>query len=94
MISRQIVIDHDDTVVVASVEDVEPLLDYTKAMHNEGHHGSNDMKFAGSIPNVLIEDYCTKAGITYEEWCQNKDHVKRLLNDPAIGHFRVWKGRI
>ena len=91
---RQIAVDHEDRVVVRLTDDVEPLLEYTKAMHNEGLHGSSDMKLAGSIPNILIEDYCNRMGITYEEWSQNPEHIRRVVNDPALSHFRIWKGRV
>lgn len=76
------------------VQDVEPILEDAKRRHNEGVHGSSEMRHAAEIPNVLIEAYCNQAGITYEEWCRNKDHIRRVLNDPALAHFRIWKGRV
>lgn len=91
--SVQIVIE-DGNLHANVVQDVEPILEDAKKRHNEGLHGSADLKHAAEIPNVLIEAYCATNGITYEEWCRNREHVRRLLNDPAISHFRIWKGRV
>jgi len=76
------------------VQDVEPILEDAKRRHNEGLHGGREMRHAAEIPNVLIESYCNQHGITYEEWSRNREHIRRLLNDPAIAHFRIWKGRV
>lgn len=84
----------DGALVTGTVQDATPIAEVTKAMHNEGRHGSSDMKLAASVPMVLVEKYCNDAGISFAEFMGNQDHKKRLLNDPAIAHFRVWKGRV
>ena len=84
----------DGVLVISRRQDVEPILERAKAMHREGLHGSSEMRLAAEIPNVLIEDYCNRNGITYQEWAQNKEHKRRLLNDPAIAAFRIWPGRV
>lgn len=48
----------------------------------------------GKIPEVLVIEYMSRNGINFEEFCGNQDHMKRFLEDPAISHFRIWKGRI
>jgi hypothetical protein len=63
-------------------------------MHNEGRHGSSDMRLAASVPVVLVEDYLNRHGISLGELGQSQEHQKRLLNDPALAHFRIWKGRV
>lgn len=84
----------DDRVVVSLTQDCADLAEMTTAMRNEGLHGSSEMRLAARIPDIFIEDYCYRSGITYEEWVQNPEHIKRVLEDPALATFRVWPGRI
>ena len=84
----------DGALISSITQDVEPILEYAKARHNEGHHGSADMRLAASIPLVIIERYLNQNGITLQDFALSPDHKKRLLNDPALAHFRIWPGRI
>lgn len=84
----------DGQMTVKRTQDCTPIVEHTKALHNEGIHGSNDMKHAASIPFIFIEDYCNRHNILFSEFMGNKDHMRALVNDPALAHFRVWKGRI
>jgi hypothetical protein len=52
------------------------------------------MRLAASIPVVLVERYLNTHGITLGELGKSQEHQKRLLNDPALAHFRIWKGRV
>ena len=83
-----------DIVIVERAQDVGDILREAKAKSNEGLHGSNELKHAMTIPNVILEAYCNNNGITFEELMSNDEHIKRILNDPALSHFRVWKGRV
>ena len=65
-----------------------------QAMHNEGLHGSKDMRLAASVPVVIVEKYLNDHGITLQELGRSQEHQRRLLNDPALAHFRIWKGRV
>lgn len=93
MILTKALID-DDVLTVRRIQDVEPILEDAKARHNAGLHGSADFKHAASLPNVLVERYCADNGITFEEFVKNPDHIRRMVNDPALAHFRVWPGRL
>lgn len=84
----------DGKMVTQRTQDCVPIAEHTKALHNEGLHGSSDMKHAASIPMVFIEDYCNRNNLLFSEFIQNKEHMRRLVNDPALAHFRVWRGRI
>ncbi len=84
----------DGNLITGTVQDCTPIVEMTKAMHNEGRVGSADMRLAASIPRVLVEAYCNDAGVTFAELMQSAEHKKRLLNDPALSHFRVWAGRV
>ncbi|KGF25661.1 hypothetical protein [Oligella urethralis] len=83
-----------DIVIVERAQDVGDILREAKARSNEGLHGSNELKHAMTIPNVILEAYCNNNGITFNELMNNDEHIKRILNDPALSHFRVWKGRV
>ncbi len=84
----------DGQMTIKSTQDCTPIAEYTKARHNEGHHGSSELRHAAKIPRIFVEDYCNRNNILFSEFMHNKDHIKRLVNDPAISHFRIWKGRI
>lgn len=86
--------EEDGKTIFERVQDCEPIVERTKALHNEGHHGSSDMKLAASLPMVLVERYCNDHGITFHDFCNGPEHIKRMLNDPSLSHFRVWKGRV
>jgi hypothetical protein len=85
---------HDGNMTVQRTQDCTPIAERMKALHNGGHHGSSEMKHAASIPFVIIEDYCNKNNITFHECMSNKEHMRRMLNDPDLSAFRVWKGKV
>lgn len=84
----------DGNLITGTVQDCTPYAERAKAMHNEGLHGSNDMKLAATIPFVMVEKYCNDNNITFRECMTNSEHMRRIVNDPALAHFRVWPGRI
>ena len=83
-----------DQIVTGTTQDCVPILEAAKAMHNEGLHGSSEMKLGASLPLVVIERYCNDRGITYQEWASNREHIRAMLNDPSLAHFRIWPGRV
>lgn len=85
---------NDGVLVASTTQDVEPILENCKARSREGFHGSKDLRLAASVPFVLYEAYLNRNGITMAEFAQSPDHKRRLLNDPAIAHFRIWQGRV
>ena len=84
----------DGALHTGTVQDCTSIAEYAKARHNEGHIGSGDMRLAASVPMVMIEKYCNDNGIEYREFAGSQEHIKRLLSDPALEHFRIWKGRL
>lgn len=84
----------DGKLITGTTQDCTPIAEYTKARHNAGEHGSSEMRLAASLPMVLIEKYCNDKGITFDEWMREKSHVRAMLSDPALSHFRVWGGRV
>ncbi len=84
----------DGALVTGTTQDCTPYAERAQAMHNAGHTGSSDMRLAASIPMVLVERYLNDHAITLQELGRSPEHQKRLLNDPALAHFRIWKGRV
>lgn len=85
----------DGALVTGTTQDCTPYAERTKAMHNAGYTGpSRDMKLAASIPMVLVEKYLNDNQITLQDLGRSQEHQRRLLGDPALSHFRVWKGAV
>lgn len=84
------------TVVVheAPLEAEKAIVDAVKAKHNAGHFGTSDMRYYGEVTPFMIQQYCDKTGVTWDQAMQNPEHFRRILNDPENSHMRVWKGRI
>lgn len=70
------------------------IADDAKARHNEGLHGSSDMKHAARVDPVLIEAYLNRNNLSLQEFTRSQEHMRRFLNDPALAAFRIWKGQI
>ena len=85
---------HDGNMTVQRTQDCTAIAEHAKALSNEGRTGTADMKLAAKIPYVMIEDYCNRNGILFSEFMQNREHIRRVLADPALAHFRIWKGKV
>ena len=86
---------YDGKMVVQRTQDCTPILEMCKTQQREGQTGSSDMKLAMRIPNVIIEQYCNLNNVSYAEvMANNSPHIKRMLNDPDLSGFRVWRGRV
>ena len=81
----------DDLLVVQSMQDCQPILDSCKARADAGATGSKDVKHAASFPMAVIESYCNRLNITFQEWLQNDKHIKSMLNDKDLSGFRIWQ---
>lgn len=84
----------EGSLVVERFQDCTPILEHARALHNEGHHGSKEMKHAASLPFVVVEKYCNDHRITFQEFMSNREHIKRMLNDPSLKAFRIWPGAV
>jgi len=84
----------DGNLIAGTEQDCDPILEDAKARHKEGMTGTADMKHAARLPLVAIETYCNVNGIDLEEWMNNPVHIKRMLMDPALSDFRIWKGAV
>ena len=84
----------DDQIIVTREQNVGQIVDYAKAMSNEGFTGKGDAKFVATIPAVVIEHYCNTHGVTYREFARNPEHMRRILNDQAFADLRIAPGRV
>ena len=84
----------DGALKVGRFQDCTPIAEFTKAKHRAGEFGSSDFKYAAKLPYVMIEAYCNNRGITFSDFMGGSEHIKAMLNDPALADFRVWKGRV
>jgi hypothetical protein len=70
------------------------VADTCKALHNEGLTGGPDMKVLAHIPDIVVEKWLNDHGITFAEFMRSKEVRAKMLNDPDLSAFRVWKGRV
>lgn len=86
--------EEDGRLVITSTQDCTPIAEHCKALHNEGFHGSKEMRHAASFPKVIIEKYLNENGVTLEQFMADPVHVKRMCNNPDNAMFRIWPGRV
>lgn len=86
--------EHDGKIFIAQTQDCTAIAERTKRLHNDGAHGSADMKHAATIPQVILEKYMNKHRVSYAELMRDPVHIRRICNDPDNAMFRIWKGRL
>jgi hypothetical protein len=59
-----------------------------------GEFGSSDMRYYGEVTPFMLQKYCDKTGVSYQEAFANPEHFRRILNDHDYSRMRVWKGRV
>lgn len=84
----------DDTLVAMSSQDCTAIRDDAIRRHNEGLHGSKEMRHVARIPQVIVEKYCNDNRITFDQFMKDPTHVKRIVQHPDNSLFRIWKGAL
>lgn len=85
----------EGNLVTGTVQNCDAIAEWAKAAQAAGHTGpSGDMKHAARVPFVFVEAYLNRNGITMQDLGRSPEHQRRLLNDPALAHFRVWRGQV
>jgi hypothetical protein len=84
----------DGEFVMGTEQDCTAIHEDAQKRQNEGMTGTSEMRHAARFPLVLIETYCNQAGITFDQWMQDKTHLRRMLADPDLKGFRIWQGRV
>jgi hypothetical protein len=88
---------HNDgkgTLTFERVQDCTAIAEAAKQQQNYGVTGTSEMKLAARLPLVMVEAYLNNNNITMNEFLVNREHIKRMCEDPALAHFRVWKGKL
>jgi len=88
---------HNDgagSMTFETAQDCTAIAELCKTQQLQGKTGTSEMKLAGRIPDVFVAKYMNDHNITFREFITNREHVRRVLNDPAMAHFRVWQGKI
>lgn len=81
-------------LLYADMAHLKGIADYCKARQNEGLTGSRDLRHLAEFPAELVEKYCNDTGVTFAEWMRNPVHARRMLNDPALAHFRIDPSKV
>lgn len=76
-------------LLFADTNKLRAIADECKGRQNSGVIGSRDMPHLAELPAELVEKYIADAGITFHEWMNNPIHHRRMLQDPALAHFRI-----
>lgn len=93
-IQEQFVWDNELGLVLKRTQWFPGLLDAVKHLHNTGQQGTPDWRPLMHVPGVLIEDWCEKQRVTFDEFTRSPELRRQFLNDPALSSFRVWRGRV
>lgn len=88
--------DWDRAVIVheTSAAAEKAIVDAVREKANAGHFGTSDMRYLGEVTPFMLQKYCDKTGVTWDQAMQNPEHFRRILNDPENSYMRVWKGRV
>lgn len=81
-------------IAEAPMTELQAVADHCKALQNEGLTGDEDVKVLAHVPGIVIEKWLNDHGITFAEFMRSKEVRARMLNDPDLSAFRVWKGRV
>lgn len=74
---------------VALTQDAEPVLREVEQYRQASPRRSKEMYLKASFPMVLVKSYMIDKGITFEEFLNNKEHIKNMCNDYALSKFKV-----
>jgi hypothetical protein len=93
---REMIVEDDRIVDLAEapMAELHAVADTCKALHNEGLTGDGDMKVLAHIPDIVVEKWLNDHGITFAEFMRSKEVRAKMLNDPDLSAFRVWKGHV
>lgn len=92
---REMIVEDGQIVDLArqSMASLHAVADHCKALQNEGLTGSADIKVLAHVPAIVVEKWCNDHGVTFREFMGSREVRARMLNDPDLANFRVWKGR-
>jgi hypothetical protein len=85
----------EDRFALELVADVEAVIERNKALYNEGdgYSSSREWRRVASFPPIAIEIFKQVWGADPLRG-GNEELLRRLINDPALRHFRTAAGRV
>ena len=72
--------EEDDKLHVVRTQDVQRILDFNKERNIDGHNRKSEMRLAGSIPFVLVEQWVKESGAKIGSQELNEYIKKKLLS--------------
>lgn len=82
------------TITAANKADVDYVADHCAALRAAGIVGSKDERLAMTAPTWVVNDWCTRKGINFRTFMNDRKLQERFVNDPDNKAFRVWEGRL
>lgn len=87
--------EQDGKIGFESVQDVEPVIERAKALHNAGRTRTRmGDRHVASIPIVVIDGWAKRQGLTYRDVMQDQRLMTRFLQDPDNSHFIIDKASV
>lgn len=78
----------DETLIINRTQDVQFLLDDNQRLATETAHNRSDMRLAGRVPLVIMEQWMRECGAALGSQELNA-YVKRKLMDGEFAKLRV-----
>jgi hypothetical protein len=87
--------EQDGRIALETVENVAPILERAKALHNQGltRTGMGDRHVA-SIPITVIDAWARSRGKKYQDVMQDEHLFTAFLRDPAHSYFIIDKASV
>jgi hypothetical protein len=83
------------TVTTANKADVDALADHCAALRAGGHTKTKDGDWLAMRADTwVVNDWCTRKGVSFREFMRDRDLQNRFINDPDNAAFRVHEGRL
>lgn len=89
--------DHDGSLVDVLYVDPVKLRDHAEACRvasESGATSTGDVKHLASIPSEIVEAWINARGIAFSDFMRDHAIQDRMLNDPDLACFRIYKGRV
>ena len=82
-------------IIVEVIQNTDAVLkEAAVARAGESSRFDKDIHRVASIPQVYLESYLLKRGLTHHQWGMDQKETRRFLNDPDGSGFRTKTGRL
>lgn len=82
--------------IIYREQDCEPIIKEVEdiKLFTDGRGKTSLGYWVGRIPGIISEQYMKEAGITWNEYISNPEHVERIINNPDYKKFKIFQGKI